>query len=58
VITKLHEGTFYAVLRVRSGESVVEVDCRPSDGIALAMACDPALPIYATEEVLDAVERE
>ncbi len=56
VITELREGTFYAVLRLSNDEGIVEIDCRPSDGIAVAMACHPALPIFATEEVLNAVE--
>ena len=58
LITELHEGTFYAVLRLSKETGIVEIDCRPSDGIAVAMACDPALPIFATEEVLAAVARE
>ena len=58
VITELHEGTFYAVLRLSSDDGIVEIDCRPSDGIAVAMACNPALPIYATEEVLAAVAKQ
>jgi bifunctional DNase/RNase len=57
VITELHEQTFHAVLRIRHGDNQVEIDCRPSDAIAVSVACDPVLPIYAAEEVLDAVAR-
>jgi bifunctional DNase/RNase len=57
VITELRENTFFAVLRVRQGDRIVEVDCRPSDAIAVAVSCRPILPIYAAEEVLDAVEQ-
>jgi bifunctional DNase/RNase len=57
VITKLQDDTFYAVLRVKRDGRLIDVDCRPSDGIAVAMACDPPLPIYAAEEVLQAVKQ-
>jgi len=36
----------------REGE-LVEIDSRPSDAIAVAVACDPILPIYVAEEVLE-----
>jgi bifunctional DNase/RNase len=58
LITELREDTFFARLRVSHDEGIVEIDCRPSDGIAVAMACNPALPIYATDEVLDAATEE
>jgi bifunctional DNase/RNase len=58
VITALHQNTFFAVLRIRREETIIEVDCRPSDAIAVAMSCRPFLPIYANEEVLDAVEHD
>jgi bifunctional DNase/RNase len=57
VITALRQNTFFAVLRVRRSDKVIEIDCRPSDAIAVAASCRPMLPIYADEEVLDAVER-
>lgn len=56
VITELRDNTFFAVLRVRRDDKIIEVDCRPSDGIAVAVSCRPILPIYADEEVLDAVD--
>lgn len=37
VITDVRESTFYAALHVRQGETVVVVDARPSDAIALAL---------------------
>ncbi len=55
VISDLSEGTYYAQLRLVTNEGeVVEVDSRPSDAIAVAMTFDPPLPIYVSEEVLDA----
>ena len=34
---------------------LIEIDSRPSDAIAIAVTCDPHLPIYVAEEVLDEV---
>ena len=53
VIDALREGTYYAKLRIRQDGALVQVDCRPSDAIAVAVTCDPPLPIYVEEEVLD-----
>ncbi len=52
VITELKEHTYYAVLRVRQEGELVEIDARPSDAIAVAVTCDPQLPIYVSEDVL------
>lgn len=52
VITELREHTYYALLRVRHNGELVEIDSRPSDAIAVAVTCDPPLPIYVSEEVL------
>jgi hypothetical protein len=53
IISGLREGTYYAVLRVRRDGELVEIDSRPSDAIAVAVTCDPPLPIYVNEEVLE-----
>ena len=53
VITELREHTYYAHLRVKVDGELVEVDSRPSDAIAVAVTCNPPLPIYVDEEVLD-----
>ena len=50
-IESLKKDTFYAVVKLRNGESVVEVDARPSDAMALALYT--AKPIYANKELLD-----
>jgi bifunctional DNase/RNase len=34
---------------------VVEIDARPSDAIAVAVTCEPNLPIYVADEVLENV---
>ena len=49
-ITELKDGTFFAVLRVEKAGETVEVDCRPSDAIALAVRA--SAPIFVAEEVL------
>lgn len=53
VISELREHTYYAKLRVRRDGELIEIDSRPSDAIAVAVTCDPPLPIYVEEEVLD-----
>lgn len=55
VISELKDHTYYAVLRVRNEGELVEIDCRPSDAIAVAVTCDPQLPIYVSEDVLNDV---
>ena len=55
VINELREGTYFALLRVRREGELLEIDARPSDAIAVAVTCDPPLPIYVAEEVLNDV---
>jgi bifunctional DNase/RNase len=55
VISELKEHTYYAKLRIRAQGELIEVDARPSDAIAVAVTCSPALPIYVNEEVLNDV---
>jgi bifunctional DNase/RNase len=52
VINELKDHTYYAQLRVRQEGELVEIDARPSDAIAVAVTCDPPLPIYVSEDVL------
>jgi bifunctional DNase/RNase len=53
VISELRDSTYFANLRVRLDGELIEIDARPSDAIAVAVTCDPTLPIYVEEEVLD-----
>jgi len=55
VISELREHTYFARLRIRREGEIVEVDSRPSDAIAIAVTCDPPLPIYVSEQVLDEI---
>lgn len=57
LISELREGTYYARLRVRREGELLEIDARPSDAIAVAVTCDPPLPIFVAEDVLqEAIE--
>jgi bifunctional DNase/RNase len=53
VISELRDHIYFARLRVKREGELIEIDSRPSDAIAVAVACDPILPIYVAEEVLD-----
>jgi bifunctional DNase/RNase len=55
IISELKEHTYYARLRIRHEGELVEVDARPSDAIAVAVTCNPTLPIYVNEDVLNDV---
>ena len=50
-VESIKEGIFYAVVRLKHGEDVAEVDARPSDAINLALRTDS--PIFTTEEVME-----
>ncbi len=57
VISDLKEHTYFAKLRIRKDGELTEVDCRPSDAIAVAVA--NRVPIYVNEAVLgEALEEE
>ena len=57
VISDLKEHTYFAKLRVRQEGELVEIDCRPSDAIAVAVTSK--VPIYVSEQVLgEALEEE
>jgi bifunctional DNase/RNase len=57
IISELRDHTYFARLRIKVDGELVEVDARPSDAIAIAVACDPVLPIYVSEEVLEDAAR-
>jgi uncharacterized protein len=58
VISELREHTYFAKLRVRHEGELIEIDSRPSDAIAVAVTCQPPLPIYVAEDVLNDVMGE
>jgi len=49
-ISELKEHTYFAKLRIRKDGELIEIDCRPSDAIALAVTA--SVPIFVAEEVL------
>jgi uncharacterized protein len=55
LINELKKETYYARLRIRHDGELIEIDARPSDAIAIAVTCNPVLPIYVNEEVLNDV---
>jgi len=50
MISDLKDHTYFAKLRVRHEGELIEVDCRPSDAIAVAVTAK--VPIYVNEDVL------
>ncbi len=50
-IEEFKEGIFYASLIIEQNSRSLRIDCRPSDGITLAIK--KHIPIYAVAEVLD-----
>ena len=55
-INELREHTYYAKLRVRKDGEIVEIDCRPSDAIAVAVTAK--VPIYVAEDVIEEASEE
>ncbi len=55
IITRMEDHTYYAVLRVTQGDEMHEIDCRPSDAVALAIHNDPSIPILVDDSVLEQV---
>ncbi len=53
LISELRDHTYFANLRLKFEGELIEIDARPSDAIAVAMTCEPPLPIYVNEEVLE-----
>jgi uncharacterized protein len=52
-ITNLQNRTFFAQLVIKQAGDLIEIDCRPSDAIALGIAT--SVPIYVAAHVLDDV---
>ena len=51
VVNDLKEETYYAMLEIKRGDEIIEVDSRPSDAIALAVRT--TVPIFVEEQVLN-----
>lgn len=50
-IHSLKDNTYYANLVIEIGGQQIKVDCRPSDGIALALRA--SAPIFASEDLIE-----
>jgi bifunctional DNase/RNase len=50
VISDLQDHTYFAKLRIRKDGELTEIDCRPSDAIAVAVTAK--VPIWVAEDVL------
>ncbi len=56
VIDDYSKGTYYARLILSTADGPISLDCRPSDGIAIALRAN--VPIVATESVILGEEHE
>jgi RNA polymerase sigma factor (sigma-70 family) len=54
-VTGLREDTYYGTLWVRAGDTVHELDVRPSDAITIAL--DTGAPLFVTEETFEQAAR-
>lgn len=52
LVDDLHNNVYYAKLSLRQGEKSQEIDCRPSDAIAMALRFKA--PVYVADHVLEA----
>jgi bifunctional DNase/RNase len=50
VVSDLHDDTFFAVIWLERNGSIISIDSRPSDALALALRVD--CPIFVEDEVL------
>ncbi|MAF37583.1 MAG: hypothetical protein CL696_01655 [Chloroflexi bacterium] len=51
LVSDLQNDTFYAKITIQTNGESKEIDCRPSDAVALAVRAK--VPIFANEEVMD-----
>jgi len=56
VVTELRDRTYYGVIVLDGPDGHVEIDCRPSDAIALALRSDA--PIFVRAALFDEASRE
>ena len=52
-IEALKDEVYYAIIKIRNGDKVQEIDARPSDALMLAVLMDAQ--IYATEQIIQQV---
>ncbi len=49
-INKIQDQTYYAIMVIEQDEEILDVDCRPSDGIAIALRKN--VPIFVDDALL------
>ena len=49
-ITEFKGNSYYAILKLQAGGRIVDVDCRPSDAVNLAVRC--SAPVFVSEGVV------
>jgi bifunctional DNase/RNase len=55
-ITDLENHTFFAMLTIETNSKLVEIDCRPSDAIALGVATKA--PLFVNEDIFEKVLKQ
>ncbi len=50
-INELRDHTYFCQLRVKKDGEIVQIDCRPSDAIPIAITAN--VPIYVSDEVIE-----
>jgi len=58
LIHELRDATYFAKLEIEQGDEVLQIDARPSDAIAMAVAVDPPLPIFVEEDVIESAMKK
>jgi bifunctional DNase/RNase len=48
LVTELRDGTYYALLTLRTGGRRIDIDVRPSDGIAVALRAEAPILVRAS----------
>ncbi len=51
VVNDLRDDTYFAILEIRRGDEIIDIDSRPSDAIALAVRT--TVPIFVEDKVLN-----
>ncbi|HEY3319716.1 MAG TPA: bifunctional nuclease family protein [Planctomycetota bacterium] len=54
IVNDMREDYYLALLEIRRGDEILQIDSRPSDAIALAVRA--GCPIYVEEQVLNALQ--
>lgn len=55
-ITDMRANTYFASLLLRDGDYTIDIDCRPSDAVAIALRTNS--PIYIGDSLLDRLEEQ